>query len=109
MCTLYIVHLYSLYGKGIIYRNDSPVGLWRRIVVTAKKYLSLFVASPLNSIFKAPPPLLPSNIAWLHLAIAFTIVLPFITKHALRWTKGIGDPSIFFFKNEIDTSFPGHM
>ena len=57
----------------------------------------LNVASPLNSISKAPPPLLPSNIAWLHLAIAFTIVLPFITKHALRWTKGIGDPSIFFF------------
>ena len=55
----------------------------------------LNVASPLNLISKVAPPLLPSNIAWLHLAIAFTIVLPFITKHALRWakgTKGIGDP-----------------
>ena len=47
------------------------------------------------------PPILPANIAWLHALITLAVVLPFITKHALRLTEGNGDPVVIV--PEVDT------
>ena len=43
------------------------------------------------------PPILPANIAWLHALITLAVVLPFITKHALRSIKSNWDPVFPFF------------
>ena len=48
-------------------------------------------------IFKVSPPILPANIAWLHALIAFTVLLPFVTKHALRLAEVNGNHSKVVF------------
>ena len=58
----------------------------------------LFLKFPQETIlgrfFKVLAPLLPANIAWLHALVAFTVLLPFVTNHALRFDQPLPTLSV---------------